>query len=314
MAYGLSTAKYSQVTSTKSDWETKVTDTATALSLLNSYKASLAAQEAEEAAQDALVELAEADVAAQTETVSTLQGIAEEADTTNGDAIEASEEATSAKETAEEEYDSAVEAAEGTAEALVTPLETLAGLRGTALERTETLIEALANEAGQEAAISTEQDKVDEAAEAHLAAIVACKEARFDQYAAALAGEEQARQDKLDAIEEWIDENPPKAAGTVGARCEKAVSNGTFRPKRNEETCTGETVCCGASKIAVGNLIMTVETCQNDTTTSFSYVAPRGPMETEPPTGKTVPFQCIDGAQKLAAAASALAAAVYMLA
>merc|ERR1712010_199523 len=122
------------------------------------------------------------------------------------------------------------------------------------------------------------------------------------------------RASDLSDIEDLIDDNPAPAAGTIGARCEKAVSNGTFRPKRDLETCTGETVCCGASKIAVGNLIMTVETCQNDTTTSFSYVAPRGPMETEPPTGKTVPFQCIDGAQKLAAAASALAAAVYMLA
>lgn len=78
-----------EVDATKGDWEQKVTDTATALSLLNSYKASLATQEAEESAQDALVELAEADVAAQTETVSTLQGLAEEADTANGDAIEA---------------------------------------------------------------------------------------------------------------------------------------------------------------------------------------------------------------------------------
>lgn len=284
------------------------------MSTLNSYKASLATQEAEEAAQDALVELAEADVAAQAETVESLESAAETAANEYGDAEEDQTEATEAKETAEEEYEAAVEAAEESAEALVTPLSELAGLRETAVEATEALVEALDNESDQEAAIGAESELVDEASEAHLAALVACRAARFDQYAAALAGEEQARQDKLDEIEDLIDANPPKAAGTLGARCEKAVSNGTFRPKRNEATCTGETVCCGASKIAVGNLIMTVETCQNDTETSYSYVPPRGPMATAFPTAQSVPFQCIDGAQKLAAAASALAAAVYMLA
>jgi len=59
------------------------------LALLNSYKASLATQEAEEAAQDALVGLAEEDVAAQALVVSGLLSIKEEADTDNGDAIEA---------------------------------------------------------------------------------------------------------------------------------------------------------------------------------------------------------------------------------
>lgn len=59
---------------------------------------------------------------------------------------------------------------------------------------------------------------------------------------------------------------------------------------------------------------MTVETCQNDSETTYTYVAPRGPMETTMPTGTSYPFECIDGAQKLAAATSALAAAVYMLA
>jgi len=37
-------------------------------------------------------------------------------------------------------------------------------------------------------------------------------------------------------------------------------------------------------------------------------------MATKMPDKESVPFMCIDGAKKLAAAASALAAAVYMLA
>lgn len=39
--------------------------------------------------------------------------------------------------------------------------------------------------------------------------------------------------------------------GTAGARCEKALSNGTFRPQRGEMTCGGEEsgLCCGASRV-----------------------------------------------------------------
>lgn len=71
----------------ETDVDTKVSDTATALTLLNSYKASLSTQEAEEEAQDALVALALSDKEAQEETVTALEGLAEEADTTNEDAI-----------------------------------------------------------------------------------------------------------------------------------------------------------------------------------------------------------------------------------
>jgi len=201
------------------------------------------------------------DVAAQEETVEGLETLAEEVDGLNDDAILASEEATEAKETAEEEYDAAVETAEETEEDMVTPLETLSQLRATAVERTEELVAALGNESAQELAIAEEQGLVDEASEAHLVSIMECKEARYDQYAETLAGEEGKRASDLSDIEDLIDDNPAPAAGTIGARCEKAVSNGTFRPKRDLETCTGETVCCGASKIAVGNLIMTIETC-----------------------------------------------------
>lgn len=241
--------------------DNKVAEAAASLIILNSYKASLATQEAEEEAQDAIVALALADVQAQEETVEDLESAAEEASNDNQDAILAEEEATEAKETAQEEYTAAEEAAEGTEEALVTPLEELSGLRATAVERTEELVEALGNESGQELAIAVEQGLVDEASEAYLEAIVECKAARYDEYAAALAGAEETRQNALDTIEELIDDNPVPAAGTIGARCEKAVSNGTFRPKRDEETCTGETVCCGAAKVPVGNLILTIETC-----------------------------------------------------
>jgi len=59
---------------------------------------------------------------------------------------------------------------------------------------------------------------------------------------------------------------------------------------------------------------MTIETCQAATATTAPYTAPRAPMQTTANTAVEHPFTCIDGAKKLAAAASALAAAVYVLA
>jgi len=168
--------------------------------------------------------------------------------------------------------------------------------------------------ADQESTIADAQALVDEKTEEHLDAVVACKVANYEEYADDLADAEATRSTKLDDIEELLEGLTTPAAGTVNARCEKAVSNGTFRPKRNEETCTGETVCCGAAKIPMGNVIMTVETCQEVTTEKYAWAPPRAPMETEMPDADDYLFQCIQGAQKLAAATSALATAVYMLA
>lgn len=47
---------------------------------------------------------------------------------------------------------------------------------------------------------------------------------------------------------------------------------------------------------------------------SYEYQPPRAPMATEMPPTVAYPYMCIEGAKQLAAAASALAAAVYMLA
>lgn len=148
-----------------------------------------------------------------------------------------------------------------------------------------------------------------------MAAIVACQAARFDEYAATLAAAIATRNTDLDTIERLLDDAEAAAptAGAAGARCEKAMSNGTFRPKRSEATCA-EGLCCGAARIPKGNLMMTVETCQLLAATTYDYVAPRKPLATVMPEPTSHPFTCIQGAQKLAAAASALATAVYMLA
>jgi len=91
------------------------------------------------------------------------------------------------------------------------------------------------------------------------------------------------------------------------------MSNGTFRPKRGEKICTAATDCCGAAKGAMNGATMTIETCQPKTTKKYKYQPPRAPMATTWPAQIEWTFACIDGASKLAAATSALAAA-YMLA
>lgn len=121
------------------------------------------------------------------------------------------------------------------------------------------------------------------------------------------------REEALEDIEALLEANAPAERGTAGARCEKALSNGTWRQARDETTCN-EGLCCGAARIPMGDVMMTVETCQAEATVEVGWAPARGPMATAMPEETLYPFTCIDGAQKLAAAASALAAAVYMLA
>lgn len=124
----------------------------------------------------------------------------------------------------------------------------------------------------------------------------------------------------LKTIKALVEGLETAAPGTEGARCEKALSNGTFRPARGAGTCEGENVCCGAARvpITVGKLSegwMTIETCgSNAAGTKYQYSPPRPPMQTTATTAVPYDFTCIAGAKKLAAAAGALATAVYMLA
>jgi len=240
--------------------------------------------------------------------------------------------ATTAKNTAQSNYDTQATAATGAAAPDLTALN---AARSTALTKAtalETAINALANAQGvADAAAATQAaDKAK-----HLAAIVACKEAKFDQYAAALQSAKAARTAAITTIEGIVDAAEAKrpAAGAAGARCEKAPSNGTRRPARAETTCaTG--LCCGAASgalttggraTAAGALVagsavtqatttVTIETCQLAAATEYAFRPPRAPLATAEPAEVAWAFACIEGAQKLAAAASALATAAYILA
>lgn len=148
--------------------------------------------------------------------------------------------------------------------------------------------------------------------------IAACEAKKYDEYAAALVTAQETRESNLAAIERLIEtaETNAPAAGAAGYRCEKAVSFGTQRPARGETTCAAE-LCCGAARIPLpgqSSTTLTVETCQPLATTTFDWTPPRQAMAVVPTAAVNGPFACIDGARKLAAAASVLATAVYMLA
>jgi len=179
-------------------------------------------------------------------------------------------------------------------------------------------------------AVATAEDELDAALEAEDAAVIACQVKAYDAYRETLENAMVARNADLVTIKGLITEELTKPeVGTVGARCEKALSNGTFRPSRTkegEEVCGDpEEFCCGAARVwmAAGSdkdgnpqadaMWRTIETCQKASDTKFSYVPARAPLAVTKPTAQEVPFTCIQGAKNLAAAATALAAA-YMLA
>lgn len=117
--------------------------------------------------------------------------------------------------------------------------------------------------------------------------VIACQVAAYDTYRETLELAMIQRNKDLVAIKDLIvTELTRKPAGTIGSRCEKALSNGTMRPNRSGEvTCGSEDNCCGAARVwmAAGPgtadaMWRTIETCQNAKDTTFSYVAARAPL------------------------------------
>lgn len=173
------------------------------------------------------------------------------------------------------------------------------------------------------AAVATAQDNYDNAKQARMDAVAACQVAAYDTFRETLLNEMNQREADLLTIKNLLidaEENKP-ALGAAGSRCEKAISNGTYRPRmaQGREMVCDEGLCCGASRVWMGSgtsdgvAWMTVETCQDETATLYAYQPPREPMATTMPPPVEVRFTCIEGAKKLAAAASA-AVALYMLA
>lgn len=150
-----------------------------------------------------------------------------------------------------------------------------------------------------------------------LAAIVGCEAAQYNEYVKTLNAAVAARKEAIKAIVGILDGRAKPAKGAKGWRCEKSLSNGTFRPARNEKTCATD-LCCGAAKVtpnaAYPAAVMTIETCQPKADKVYKYISPRAPLAIKFNAPVDAPFTCISGAQKLMTAASALAAAAYMMA
>lgn len=171
------------------------------------------------------------------------------------------------------------------------------------------------------ASAAEDAEAATEGAEKALAtAVLACQIKAYDEYRTTLEEEMVQRAADLVKIKALLETQLVEpAAGTVGARCEKAISNGTYRPARGETTC-GEGLCCGAARVWMSSGTTadagwrTIETCQTATDTTYNYQPARAAMALDMPKVQTVNFACIEGAKTLAAAASAVAAAVYMLA
>ena len=81
--------------------------------------------------------------------------------------------------------------------------------------------------------------------------VLDCQVGQYDKYRETLEAAITQRKDDLKAIKNLLDAQEVKAVGTAGARCEKAMSNGTMRPRKalGRETVCDEGLCCGASRV-----------------------------------------------------------------
>lgn len=106
---------------------------------------------------------------------------------------------------------------------------------------------------GYVADLVTADEDLTSAKEALAAAVLTCQIAAYNTYRETLENAMVARLDDLKTIKGLMEtELETPEPGTVGARCEKALSNGTFRPQRGEMTCVGteeNPLCCGASRV-----------------------------------------------------------------
>lgn len=83
---------------------------------------------------------------------------------------------------------------------------------------------------------------------AKLAKIVTCEAEKYNEYVKTLNEALAKRKADIKIIVGLLDARVKPAKGAKNWRCEKALSNGTFRPLRDEKTCS-DGLCCGAAKI-----------------------------------------------------------------
>jgi hypothetical protein len=129
----------------------------------------------------------------------------------------------------------------------------LQGLRDAVDSATATWDEKQATLAGYILAVAGAHDEYELAKAARMAAVEACQEAAYDTFRSTLLTEMTQRATDLETIKALLadqEANKP-AMGAAGARCEKAISNGTYRPRMSQgrEMVCDEGLCCGAARI-----------------------------------------------------------------
>jgi len=150
------------------------------------------------------------------------------------------------------------------------------------------------------------------------AAVAACKGAGYAKAQTAIKNLEAKRAaDKLSATTVATDyakktKQPVDGEANMFCNFPAAKADGTQdpRPKCKDGNC-----CGAAQKFLRDGTKLSVETCQKATGVhTYTYYPPLPANAIVEPTPETWRFQCISGAQKLAAAATAALAASYMMA
>lgn len=150
-----------------------------------------------------------------------------------------------------------------------------------------------------------------------LFATATCKEAG---YAVAQAAEAKRSADATKRLQDVAsvktayDAAKPKAVtgGAQGTLCGYPTPNADDRGTR--PTCN-DGLCCGAAnKILLDGTKLTVESCQPEAATTYTFWPELPAGATVRPQAQTWRFYCISGAQQIAAAATTAMAAAYLMA
>jgi len=155
---------------------------------------------------------------------------------------------------------------------------------------------------------------------AMVAAKEACKVAAFgdaqkaredkDKLTTSRAEKKKVMREKYTALSKFPED------GSRGTLCNlpKGKPDGD-RVKECKEEEGGQALCCGAAQRFLKNgTKLTIETCQLTIAATYTYYPPLEDDDVEQPIPETWRFQCISGAQKLAAVAAAVLAAGAMIA
>jgi len=99
--------------------------------------------------------------------------------------------------------------------------------------------------------------------------------------------------------------------GQADYRCELSTSIGGIPIDREARPACEAGYCCGAAVDEASGVV--IETCQRQTSISYTWYPIRAKNATKNPDGKQLPWTCIDGATYLATTALSVVAALVVM-